>query len=240
MSKNPLIKSFPIHQGDVISIVGAGGKTSLLYYLAEHLTGHRLLMPSTKILKPVVPWPCYIDQTIKWSALDEIVLGANQLLHNNKLSGINRHYKATQWDWLLIEADGSRTLPLKGWGEDEPVIMPDTTVTIGIIDITTLGMPINGDTVYRYDALSLLTEANEQVTYQTLCDIVTHRNGLFRKSIGKRCLLINKCETPKARQDALALLELITTYPSPAHPIDYVIVGSVKEGMSYETYRGIP
>ena len=51
---------------------------------------------------------------------------------------------------LLLEADGSRMLPLKGWGPQEPVVPDFTTATIGVIPVHLLGRSLDSRHVHRW------------------------------------------------------------------------------------------
>ena len=43
---------FGLMKNDIVSVVGAGGKTSLILYLAEKLRGKILISPSTRMYQP--------------------------------------------------------------------------------------------------------------------------------------------------------------------------------------------
>jgi len=231
MSNETLSSSFSLQPKEVVSIVGAGGKTSLLHLLAHHLDGRIVVMPSTKFYIPKQAWPSYINAPIIWSAQNEIVLAAHERLQD-KLAGINVFAMTSGYDYMLIEADGSRGLPIKGWGEEEPVIDPLTSTTIGIITIQALGMPLNNQTVFRYPEFSRLTKAGLYLTLENMADLISHPEGLFKDSLGRRILLINQAETPKLVEEATHLLQLISNRTLSYH-IDEILIASIRDNRCF-------
>jgi len=105
-----------------------------------------LLTTSTKIFKPDEESYDYIYTSIEDYKYDDIKNGITVLskdinYENNKLIGIDDNILGEvidDFDLVLIEADGSRNLPLKGWKRHEPPILSKTTKTIGIIPINIL------------------------------------------------------------------------------------------------------
>lgn len=228
MKKMDLVKCFNIQDGDIVSIVGVGGKSTLITYLGETLGGKTLLMPSTKMYRPKTSWSLQLNKKIEWQEayeIDETVITAGQEIQE-KLIGINPFVFNGSYDHLLIEADGSKGMSLKGWRSDEPLVIKETTLTIGIIDISALGMPINVSTIHRLPLFKDLTQTTERVSLENLVDIIGHPKGLFKDSCGKRVLFINKVESHKSTKDALKLcklLELAGLYPF----LNQVIIGSI-------------
>lgn len=214
--------------GDVVSVVGAGGKTSLIHYLADFLEGRIIVSTSTRMYVPQREWNVYLDEPVCWQGHHEVVV-SGQSVNNNKLAGINPYISHSAYDYWLIEADGSRNLPLKGWGPNEPVIIDETTVTIGILDITTLGMDVNEETVFRLNELRAISKIHNTVELSNLKDIVVHKKGLFKKSQGRLVLLINKVETESLKTLAKTLWAMIQEDPS-CPKIDRCIMASVLEG----------
>jgi probable selenium-dependent hydroxylase accessory protein YqeC len=220
-----------IVQGDVISVVGAGGKTSLIMYLAEYLKGRKVVSASTKMYKPDRNWPSYIDEPYLWSGDNEVIIAAKRTI-DQKISDINPFTKEAGYDYWLIEADGSRGLPLKGWGPEEPVIIDETSVTIGIVDMTTLGMPVSVQTIFRPEAFKAMTSVKDKITIRNLEDIIVHKDGLFKKSKGRRILLINKVEERETMFQAEQLCEsLAKSYTE--HGIESIVNGSIRKKKGY-------
>lgn len=228
-----LFECLKIKEGEIISVVGAGGKTSLIMYLAKSLKGRVVVSASTKMFLPDEEWPCFINEPVEWSSNDEVVVAANAV-NNLKIQGLNDYTCQSGCDYYLIEADGSKTLKLKGWADNEPVITDTTTRTIGIIDMTSIGMPVNEDTIFRLETYLEMTDKTENITLQNIIDIILHKNGLFKNSKGRRILLLNKVETEELKSMAEDLVDQLEKI---INPIDEIIVGSIKNEEGY--LRGI-
>ena len=97
-------------------------------------------------------------------------------------------------DLLLIEADGSNRKPLKGWREDEPVILPATEATIGILPMHCLGEILDVTKVHRMEKFTAITglEPGDVMTEKAYLQLITAENGLFGHSLGSRWLVLNR------------------------------------------------
>lgn len=217
---------FEIKKGDVVAITGAGGKTSLLNYLSMNLRGRKVISTSTKIYKPSNV-NVIINEPFTFKEEDEVIVTAKELSKayissdkrfKEKICGINDYAMNSDFDYYIYEADGSKGYPLKGWREDEPVILKHTTKTIGVMDITVLNKKPE-DVVFRYDELSRITKLEEVIKAENLVDIVNHKDGLFKNSFGMKILYINKVES---RNHEIEALEIIKK----SH-VDVAIIGSI-------------
>ena len=126
-----LADALRVQRGDMVAFVGAGGKTSALFRLAHELRGDgwRVIGTTTTRLArhEIQNVPCAIavgasasPATIR-ACLDEhgfVFLYGSEDLKRDKIIGLapetlSRLMDAVNSDVLLIEADGSRRLPLK-------------------------------------------------------------------------------------------------------------------------------
>lgn len=202
-----MVELFNIDKGDIVSITGAGGKTSLMFFLANSLSekGTVLITTTTKIFKPkdtkkiklifigpeeihsispqdnyiYIYCPNIIDNKIQSASFEDV----------NKLK--------SKFDYILIEADGSSGKSLKGWKENEPQILSISTKTIAVIDITTLGEVKSESTIHRFN---LYTEQFLQnSTSITKEDIINYidREVFFKNSKGQNIIFFNKIESLK-------------------------------------------
>ena len=132
-----------------------------------------------------------------------------------------------------------REKPLKGWKDNEPVVYSKTTKTIGVIDITSLGLDINEENIHRVDKfLQIVNEdlddekSYKKVSINHLKNIITNKNGLFKISIGEKTLFINKCEDEKSIISAKKLINKLKNETN----IDKLIYGSVLEDKFTDLY----
>ena len=137
----------------VTSVIGSGGKTSLLAALARELPGTVVLTTTTHILPfPNMPLVTSADADGVRAALAEsrVVCVGSQAEKNGKLVtpelGIDA--LASLADHVLVEADGARRLPLKAHAPWEPVIPACSGRTILVLGASGLGQPVR-EAVHR-------------------------------------------------------------------------------------------
>lgn len=193
---------FDIVKGDVVAIAGAGGKTSLLKYLADRIT--------TAQMKPLISTTTRLGKHQITDEYDYLV----QIKENKALAPDMDELKnkMTSYDITLLEADGAACKQLKGWREDEPVIPDFVTVTIGVIDISMVGQTATEENVHRHELFTSLTgiQMGEKTTVQTIARIVNHKNGIFRNSAHTiNHLFCAKAETPEQMANAARLKPML-------------------------------
>lgn len=226
-----------LNRGDIVSIVGAGGKTTFMYSLAEELRYESkvLLTTTTKIYMPEKK---YYDFDLigegnlnKFSSQNGIYLYGKCVNMENKVIGLkenNIESKLFYFDYVLIEADGSKEKAIKGWNDNEPVVINKTKKTIGIIDIEVIGKEVNDKNVHRVEKFINIanTEKYEAINIENLVSLIYHTKGLFKDSKGEKILFINKVEGLEKIELTNKLVKCIlrknTSY------IDKIIVGSLK------------
>lgn len=197
--KKDLLEILDIKKTDIISITGSGGKTSLMFYLAKKLKtkGSVLVTTSTKIKLPRKNEADFIyksfDQYQKPVSNDIIVLG-EYINKKNKLKslGFDKILQIkNDFDYILIEADGSRNLPLKYWKSYEPVIYDFTTKTIGIFPINLLGRKIDQSFIYNFKDFKEKIRG-DFVDKKMLEDLT--KSGIFKDFEGQKYIFLNKAE----------------------------------------------
>ncbi|EOH98831.1 hypothetical protein UAY_02100 [Enterococcus moraviensis ATCC BAA-383] len=213
-----LIDCFDFQGKQVISLIGSGGKTSLMWYLADFYHDQNVLISTTtKIGYPIDrPYDFFYSNDFSTLGRDGqgITLAGCLAADGHKLSSLplsvfeeSLHY----FDKAFIEADGSKQLPLKGWETFEPVILPETTATIGLIPISVIGKYIDQMTVHRLPLFIRATGAvqGEQIQEKTLAEIISSPTGLWSKSHGQRILCINQVQTTDQLRQAKKVLSLL-------------------------------
>jgi probable selenium-dependent hydroxylase accessory protein YqeC len=124
------------------------------------------------------------------------------------------------YDLVLLEGDGSRGLPLKGWAAHEPVVPPYTTVSIGVIPISPLGKKVSPEIVFRLPRFTALCGAAEGDTLKAahLAAVITGEGAgpdkgtgqsLFAAARGEKILFINQAEDEEQREQARELAALL-------------------------------
>lgn len=229
-----------LNTGDVVSIVGAGGKTSLMLAIAEELRDSRVLVTtSTKIFTPKVNEYDFIStdsdckNDLKYSKSPGIYVLGKGIANDNKILGIDDDILQQQfgyYDYILIEADGSRRKPVKGWNADEPVILKGTNKTIGVLCIKVIGTAAKEENVHRVDKFREITGCgvDNPISVEDMVRLILHRKGLFKNALGEKILFINQVEDEFDSHNAEEIIEHIRRC-NPLY-IDKIISGSIKCG----------
>jgi probable selenium-dependent hydroxylase accessory protein YqeC len=200
---------------EIITVVGAGGKTSFIDSIAQiYRKKFRVLLTTTT--KIFVPCEASYENMILLDDISEeelsnlnfvkgITVCGKCINEDNKIVGIDfKDLKKLEdkFDLILIEGDGSKKKKLKGWNDNEPIVYENTTKTIGILDITSYNMKINEENIHRLDKFidqigyknNLYKKLNKGVDVSDLVKIVLNKKALFKNSKGERVLFINKVE----------------------------------------------
>jgi probable selenium-dependent hydroxylase accessory protein YqeC len=116
-----------------------------------------------------------------------------------KLKGIHPSWLSAlrkQWPHILVEADGSKRLPLKAPADHEPVLPPDPDLVVAVLGLDGLGQPMDGRTVHRPERFAQITdcELGEPIQWAHLAALAGHPSGLFKGAPGRRVLLLNKAD----------------------------------------------
>ncbi len=202
------MQALGIKRGDAVFFVGAGGKTSLIFRLAQEASqqGFRVLVTtSTRMLIPNPGQYDTIDLSGKLFSDREVTepgiyVGGLPDSVEGKMTGVREDlltYQQKKFDIVLVEADGSAGKPLKGWKNTEPVVTEMATKTVGVLDIQTIGRIMDERLVHRLDIFSLFTgcQTGTPITIGHLLRVICHDEGLFAQALGEEILFINKVES---------------------------------------------
>ena len=192
-----------------ISLVGAGGKSTLFSRMANelaHKNKRMILTTTTKMfswqLAPFVKKGRLIEghneETIqecikKYFSIEgkggRLAVIGEKIKDNGeeKVTGplpdwLDKWWKDKLADYFLVEADGAAGRPVKAPASHEPVIPLSTTDLIGVIGIDALGLPLQEENVFRSEIFSRLTGLNlgEKVGIEALAFLICHPEGLFK------------------------------------------------------------
>ena len=185
----------------MIAITGAGGKTSLLYALAERSAakGMRVVVSTTThIFQPAEDYAYDRIEALKlWKQGRFAVVGTP--CEGGKLESPGEEELAF-WDenadLLLLEADGSKHLPLKVPASHEPVVPAACRNLIGVLGMDAWRKSLQ-DVCFRSQlACELLQQGPEhEISLDDLAIIGSSPMGLAKESEGRRfSVVLNKCE----------------------------------------------
>lgn len=151
----------------ITAVIGSGGKTTLLHQLARELSQRgRVILCTTTHMFPshTLPWLDAPEKTEIQAALKQHpAVQVGNLLPGGKLTacGLSCAALAELADYVLVEADGAKRLPLKAHAGFEPVIPENTRLTVCVAGASGFGRPI-GQTVHRPEHFCRLTGASAE------------------------------------------------------------------------------
>lgn len=166
-----LADALRVQRGDMVGFVGAGGKTSALFRLAHELQadGWRVIGTTTTRLArhEILNVPCALavgagmKPAVVRECLDAhgfVFLYSHVDSRRDKVIGLapealSRLMDAVNSDALLIEADGSRRLPLKAPRGNEPVLPTDVSLVVPVAGIDALGQPLDAEHVFNVERI---------------------------------------------------------------------------------------
>lgn len=185
----------------VTAVVGGGGKTSLIMRLAAELSdnGRVLLLTTTRIWPPA----CQLllsptERELQQAFRHEHLLVAGDLTAEGKLCWPStlREPPDAYADYVLVEADGSRGLPLKAPDTHEPMLPNNTALTLAVAGMSCAGHSIAqaAHRPARYAALLSADEA-EPVTPEGVASVLAHPNGQRKNVTGRFAVVLNQADT---------------------------------------------
>jgi probable selenium-dependent hydroxylase accessory protein YqeC len=166
-----LLAALGIARGDVVSVVGAGGKTTLVYALAAEAraSGLTVLVTTTThmgTLGAATTGPVIVESGAGGAAVERDLVRAladhgratvlGRRLRADKLEGLSPERVdalASAADLVLVEADGARGRSLKAPAPHEPVIASSTTLVVVVAALDVLGAPLDETRVHRVEAV---------------------------------------------------------------------------------------
>ena len=231
------ILGIDLDKNSVISVVGGGGKTTTIFMLGEELKelGKKILITtSTAIFIP--DKSIYNDLFTKEVPKDfipqagTITYFSEEMdefkLKTKKIELIEEIIKREIFDFILIEADGSKGMPIKAPASHEPVVSRCTIITIGVIGLDSLGTEINDINVHRPEVLKkLINEDINKIDVDVIISLVQDKNGLFKNCFGRKILLLNKANNNLRISQARVIKELLKDTDI------FVVIGDVKSNL---------
>lgn len=214
-------EAFPFlyEKNHVISFVGGGGKTTLMYALAWEYQkrGLKVLVTTTThIVKPLEQDNIFANDEKEvsglWSQGRIAVIGNDE--KNGKLSMPKRAllaWASAAADVVLVEADGAKRLPCKVPEEFEPVILPVCDIVIGVAGLDTVGQKLR-DICFRKERVAELLGVLEEhvMTEEDVAAILLSERGV-RKQVGDReyYVVLNKCDDEACRKKGRKIFKVL-------------------------------
>lgn len=236
-----------ITPGDMVCVMGAGGKATLMKRLIQEMLDEPfpVIITSTTNLHALggedAP-PVLLSEkgrtelqsaAHEWSRRGAVVWVEKKLPQN-----MFRGLEASQVEALhasgfngvmVVKTDGARKRLIKAPGPDEPVIPEGATHCVLVLGLTAIGQKADKKIVHRMETVCAIAglDAGEVIGADHLARLASHPESYpsrFPKS-AKRILYLSHCTSPKALEDAQAIFEAV-----PDGIYDYLLTGDSVAG----------
>ena len=207
----------------VISVTGAGGKTSLIFAWARELAaaGKKVVITTTTHM--------YRPERLEEEGIQIVV--SDDPERPDKVTAppedVLESLRRTA-DVVLIEADGSRRMPLKWPGKHEPAIPDYTDITVCVAGLSAVGKRTE-DVVYRADELPEVIK-RDTVDVNLMHKILASRDGGQKGVRGEFRVFLNQVDDDIDRlaaayrlQQILGVFGIQTAWGSLTEPDDIKI-----------------
>lgn len=242
-----LTQALDLQPGDVVSFVGAGGKTSAMIRLAGELAGQGWRVISTTTTRIAQDELRLAPQQVGFGhgmqLPDTLPEQVEQHRHifvfskieaDGKVRGVRPAWldshlaRATYLDALLVEADGSRRLPMKAPLPHEPAIPVSSTVVVPVVGLDALDLPLDEKHIYGADVIHNATghQMGRPVTTRLVAAVlISPQLGLKNVPRQARVALLLNQVTPNLLPQAHEIAAFALTDQN----IERVLIGAVQE-----------
>lgn len=199
----------------IISFVGAGGKTTLMYELADFCAAkglRTLVTTTTRMYEPDDGSFAESEDEIKkrWDRHQPAVVGEQAEQKKIKMMSEPELYHYMDLaDIVFVEADGAKGKSCKVPRGKEPVFLPECDIVIGVTGLDAVGKAIDEVCFCIEETKSLLGKTGEErLCEEDIVKILLSEQGT-RKGTGQRTFIpvLNKCDVPNGRIYGLEILK---------------------------------
>lgn len=213
--------SSPLH----VAIVGAGGKTTALFQLAWQLPGQAWVTTTTHLgtdQMNLADRHFVLDSVTDFNTelytAQKVTLLTGSFTQDNRVRSPEpelleriRQEADRLGIPLLMESDGSRSIPLKAPGEHEPPIPTWATHVLVLVGLSAVGKPLSEQSVYRSKRFSELTGLAEgqSINLVSIRDMLIHPLGGLKNipAVARKIVVFNQADTPDLRASAEAIVD---------------------------------
>ena len=211
----------PVHP--LISIVGAGGKTTTMYALASELAQRGSRVITTTTTQIFFPEPGQTDMLIvaadtptllkmisaAWQQHRHVTV-AGAVIRADKLAGLQpgQPYELLMQSGasaVIVEADGARHRMIKAPAEHEPVIPTHTNIALLMMSAGAINQPLSAEVAHRPERIASVLDMNlgEMLTPTRIACLVASEQGALKHIPKEATTYLLITHTSSTSQDAL-------------------------------------
>ncbi|MCF6248169.1 MAG: putative selenium-dependent hydroxylase accessory protein YqeC [Desulfobacula sp.] len=241
-----LLKAFNFTGQGLISLIGGGGKTSLMFKLAMELADSGSTVLTTSTTKIFYPAKDQSPATIITPSLDDLIMQSASLLKkhphicagftNDSATGkvigftasfIDKLWETKTFDWIIVEADGAKRKPIKASDVHEPVVPHSCTHLVIVAGLDAIGTPLDDKHVHRPWIFSQNTDLpmGAQLTEKSISQALAMEMEKAKKSCpnASGSVFLNKADTSERIRSGEKIAAALQQHPA----IDQVITASL-------------
>ncbi len=189
---------------ELVSLVGGGGKTTVLFALGTQLAGTVVLTTTTKMGRDRLaghdPLLAPSDEALRDNLADRRVLLVWNAVAEHKALGVEPQ-RCDRWfglaDHVVVEADGSRRMPFKAPLAYEPVVPANTTTLIACVGAAALDSVIS-EQCQRPERVAAVAGCSplDRLTPQRLASVLLSNQGSRKECppTARFAVVINRVE----------------------------------------------
>jgi probable selenium-dependent hydroxylase accessory protein YqeC len=179
---------------ELVSLVGGGGKSTMLFGLGDELAaaGRRVILTTTTkmgrdqaMVAPTVCWDadtqCAVDALANPGPVMLVTGGDDHKVTGPSPEVVDRLFTESNADYIIVEADGSRGRSLKAPAVHEPVVPSASTTVVILMGIDAVGHRL-ADVTHRVGEAMRFTGLPPDHTLRPAdcATILTHPDGALR------------------------------------------------------------
>jgi probable selenium-dependent hydroxylase accessory protein YqeC len=229
VQKHMLSDIIDISPGSLISIVGAGGKTTTMYTLASELAAKGLRIITTTTTNIYFPSQGETGTLIvaaetstlltmvksAWEQHQRITVAA-KAIGAYKIGGLQPDQPfelltKSGADVVILEADGARHSMIKAPAEHEPVVPSQTHIALLLMSAEAINQPLSAEVAHRPEHIAAVLDINlgDVLTPEHVARLMTSKQGAMKNipaTANVYLLLTHVTEKNRAISSAVAEL----------------------------------
>ncbi|MCK4898829.1 MAG: putative selenium-dependent hydroxylase accessory protein YqeC, partial [Anaerolineales bacterium] len=262
-----LLDALRVVKNPRLVLVGAGGKTTTLFRLARELQPPVIVTATTHLATDQLSLADHLIlverpkdlATLAGHQIQDVTLITGPEIEDDRMQGVEAeilesilNLANSQEYPLLIEADGSRKLPLKAPADHEPAIpvlgslgaaQSWLDAVIVVAGLSGLGKPLTSDWVHRPERFAELSglDIGAKITPDALGRVLTHPSGGLKNipANARRVLLLNQADTLDLQAQAQRVILRGSSVASLLSSYNAVIIASIKSDHIYAVHESV-
>ena len=191
-----LLSLFNARQG-VVCCVGAGGKKTTMFQLANAHTGrvgitataHIEYFPESLEATKYIAEENELLTAIRADSTSEKIAFAKPSQRFGRRAGVScesipEFIKAGQFELLVVKSDGARGRKIKAPAEHEPVIPDKADTVIPVVSAKVFGMPLTGKLAHRVEHVTNVTglKENHEIKPEHIARLLVSDHGSLKNT----------------------------------------------------------